>query len=142
MLDSYLARLFCQDCAFFLLGPANNHFHAEDVQRDPVIPLSTLPSPLVSSPCLNANEGIDLQAIGSSDCLTLELGQTDQIWKGEPSELLVAKGYWKAVGAKLLRFVDETFCSVPTDGAKCCYLDQLIFGASAMRYKPTKRVVQ
>ena len=83
-------------------------------------------------PCLHlANEGIDLQATGSSGCLTLQLCQTNQMWIGEPSELLVEKGYWKAVGAKLLRVINETFCSIPTDNANCCYLDRLTSGASA-----------
>ena len=40
------------------------------------------------------------------------------------------KGYLKIVEAKLLQPVSETFCSVPTDGANCCYLDLLISRAS------------
>ena len=69
------------------------HFHAADVQCDPTIPSSALLAPPVSSPCLDANEGIVLHATESSGCLTLQLCQTNQMWKGEPSELLVAKGY-------------------------------------------------
>ena len=65
----------------------------------------------------------------------------NQIWKRELSKLLVAKGYWKAVGTKLLRVVNETFCSVPTNGANCYYLDCLTSGASVARYKPVKKVV-
>ena len=45
----------------FLLGLADNHFHATDVQRDLAVPSSVLPAPPVSSPCLDANEEIDLQ---------------------------------------------------------------------------------
>ena len=61
------------------------------------------------------------------------------MWKGESSVLLVSKGYWKAFGAKLLRVVDETFCSIPTDSANCCYLDRLTSWASSTRRKPTKK---
>ena len=53
-------------------------------------------------------------------------------------ELLVAKGYWKAVGAKLLHVINETFCSIPTDGANCCYLVRLISKASVARCQPAK----
>ena len=66
----------------------------------------------------------------------------NQMWKGEPSELLVAKGYWKAVGAKPLPVVNETFCSVPTNDANCCYLDRLTSRALVARYKPTKNWVR
>ena len=58
--------------------------------------------------------------------------------KGEPSELLVAKGYWKAIRDKLLRVVDETFCSIPTDDANCCYLDRPTSRASTTQCKPEK----
>ena len=102
LVDCYLARLFYQDHTFFLPGPAKDHFHAADVQCDPVSPSPALLTPPVSSPCLDANERIDLQTIRPLGCLTLQLCQTNQMWKGEPSELLVAKGYWKAVGAKFL----------------------------------------
>ena len=102
LLDHYLARLFHQDRALFLLRLANDRFHVADVQRDPAIPSSALLAPPISSPCLYANEGIDLQSTGSSGYLTLQLYQMNQMWKGEPSDLLVAKGYWKVVGAKLL----------------------------------------
>ena len=63
------------------------------------------------------------------------------MWKGEPSELLAVKGYWIAIGAKLLHIVDETFCSIPTYGANCRYLDRLTSGASIARYKPVKKGV-
>ena len=61
------------------------------------------------------------------------------MWKGELSELLEATGCWIAVGAKLLYIVDETFCSIPTYGANCHYLDRLTSGASIARYKPAKK---
>ena len=51
----------------------------------------------------------------------------------------MTKGYWKTVGAKILRVVDETFCSIPTDDTSCCYLDRLTFGASTTRCKPAKK---
>ena len=54
-------------------------------------------------------------------------------------ELLAAEDYWITVGAKPLHVVDETFCSIPTDGAKCRDLVRLIFGASAERRAPAKR---
>ena len=92
-------------------------------------------APPVSSPCLDVNEGIDLLATGSSGCLSSQSCQTNQMWKNELSELLVAKGYWKVVGAKLLHVVDVTFCSIPTDDANFCYLDRLTFGASAVQCK-------
>ena len=60
------------------------------------------------------------------------------MWKGEPSELLEATGHWIAIGAKLLHVADETFCSIPTDGANYRYLDRLTSGASIVRYKPAK----
>ena len=60
------------------------------------------------------------------------------MWKGEPSDLLVAKGYWKAVGAKLFHVVDKTFYLIPTDGGSCCHLDRLTSKASVERYRPTK----
>ena len=130
---------FVKIVLFFLLGPTNNFFHAADVQRDPVIPSSALLSPPVSSPCLDANEGIVLRETGSSGCLTLKLCQTNQMWKGEPLKLPVAKSYWKVVGAKLLRVVDDTFYLILTDGTDCCYLDRLTSWASTVRCKPKKK---
>ena len=41
------------------------------------------------------------------------------------------KGYLTIVEHKLLQPVNETFYSIPIDGANCCYLDRLISGASA-----------
>ena len=51
----------------------------------------------------------------------------------------MAKGYWQAVGAKLLCVVDVTFCSILTDNTNCRYLDRLTFRASAARCKPIKK---
>ena len=93
LLDRYLALLFFQDHAFFLPRPTNDRFHVANVQRDPTIPSSILLAPPVSSSYLDANEGIDLRATGSSSCLSSQLYQTNQMWKGELSELLVGKGY-------------------------------------------------
>ena len=61
------------------------------------------------------------------------------MWKGEPSELSVAKGYWKAVRAKLLYVVDVIFCSIPSYGANCHYLDRLSFEASTAQCKLAKK---
>ena len=109
LLDRYLACLFLQNHTFFLFGPINDRFHAADVQRDPAIPSSALLAPPVSSPCLDANEEINLWATGSSGCWLLQLCQTKQMWKREVSELLEAMGYCIVVGAKFLHVVDETF---------------------------------
>ena len=98
-----------------------------------------LPTPPVSSPCLDANEETYLQVTGSPGCWSLHLCQTNQMWGGEPSELLVENGYWIVVGAKPLHVVDETFCSNPTNDANCRYLDRLTFGALVARCKPTKK---
>ena len=56
-------------------------------------------APHVSSPCLDANEEIDIRVTGSPGCLSLQLCQTNQMRNGEPSMLLVGKGYRKADGA-------------------------------------------
>ena len=65
LLENCLTNLFCQDCAFFLLRPVNDRFHVVDVQCNHEIPSSALLAPLISSPCLDANEEIDLWAIRS-----------------------------------------------------------------------------
>ena len=123
LLDRYLSRLSYQDHAFFLPRPVNDRFHAANVQCDPTIPSFALLASPISSPCLDANEAINLWATGSLGFLTLQLCQTNRMWEGEPSKLLVAKGYYKYVGAKLLQVVDETLCSIPTNDANCCHLD-------------------
>ena len=61
------------------------------------------------------------------------------MWKEEPSKLLEATGYWIAIGAKLLHVVDETFCSIPIDGANFRYLDRMTFGALEAQCKPAKK---
>ena len=142
LLDACLALLFRQYSIFFLLGPVNDRFHVVDVQRDHAIPPSALLAPPVSSPCLDANEEIDFRVTGSPGCWSLQLCQTNQMWKGKLLELLVVKGYWKAVGAKLLHVIDETFCLIPIDSANFGYLDRLTSGASVARYKPTKKGVR
>ena len=128
LLGCCLACIFLQDYAFFLPGPVDDRFHAADVQLDPTIPSSVLPAPLVSSPCIDANEEIDLQATGSPGRWSLHLCQTNRMWGGEPSELL--EGYWIVVGAKPLHVVDETFYSILIDDANCHYLDRLTSGSS------------
>ena len=77
LLGCYLARLFHQDCALFLLGPTNDRFPTADFQCDLAISSSVLPAPPVSSPCLGANEEIDLQVTGSLGCWSLHLRQTN-----------------------------------------------------------------
>ena len=62
LLDRYLARLFLQDHVFFLPRLTNDCFHGADVQRDPAIPSSVLLASPVPSPCLDANEEIELRA--------------------------------------------------------------------------------
>ena len=114
-------------------------FPATYVQCDPTIPSFVLSAPPASSSCLDANEETNLQATGSSGCWSLHPCQTNQMWGGEPSELLVAKGYWIAFGAKPLHVIDETFCSISTNGANCHYQDRLTSRASAARYNPTKK---
>ena len=58
---------------FFLPRLANDCFHAANVQRDPAIPLSVLLAPPVSSPCLDANEEIELRATILSGYWSLHL---------------------------------------------------------------------
>ena len=52
--------------------------HCASAQHDPTIPSSALLAPPASSLCLDANEEIDLRAIGLLDCLTLQLCQMNQ----------------------------------------------------------------
>ena len=66
-LTAILRVSFFKIAPFFLLGSAYDRFHAVGVQRVPAIPLSVFLAPPVSSPCLDANEEIDLQATGSLD---------------------------------------------------------------------------
>ena len=68
LFDCYLAHLFRQDGAFSLLGPVDDHFCAAGAQSIPAIPSFVSLAPPVSSPYLDANEEIDLQAIGSLVC--------------------------------------------------------------------------
>ena len=81
LLGCYIAHLFRQDCAFFLPRLANDRFPAADVQCDPAILLSVLPAPPISSPCLDANEETDLQAI----CSTPSPIRPDPIGWSEPN---------------------------------------------------------
>ena len=49
------------------------------------------------------------------------------------------KDYWTIVEAKPLWPVNETFYSIPTYGANCCYLDHLNSWASTAQCEPVKR---
>ena len=60
---------------FFIKIASNDHFHTADVQRDPTTPSFVLSAPPISSLCLDANEKIDLRAIGSLVCWSLHLLQ-------------------------------------------------------------------
>ena len=66
-----LSRASFQDRDFSLFGPATSHSPVASVRCGLVAPSSVLFAPLVSSPCPDANRGIDLLAIESSDLLTL-----------------------------------------------------------------------
>ena len=68
-------------------------FHAAGAQCDLAVPSSALLVSPTSSPYLDANAEIGLRVTESPDCLTLQLHKTNQMWGGEPPELLVAKGY-------------------------------------------------
>ena len=68
LLNHYLARFFRQDCAFFLLGPADDCSRTAGAQRVPAIPSSVSLAPLVSSLYLDANEEIDLHETKSLGC--------------------------------------------------------------------------
>ena len=63
----------------------------------------------------------------------------NQAWEGEPLDLLTVEGYRITVGAKPLHVVDETFCLIPTDDAKCQYLIHPSFGASAGQREPGRK---
>ena len=83
VLARHLARLLCQDCVFSLPEPGDYRFHAAGAQRDLAIPSSALLVSPTSSLYPDANEGIGLRATESLDCLTLQLGQTKQMWVWE-----------------------------------------------------------
>ena len=57
-----------QDHAFSLLGNIDDLFHVACAQCVPIIPSFVLLTPLVSSSYLDANEEIDLLALGSLGC--------------------------------------------------------------------------
>ena len=68
LFDHYLARLSRQVHTFSLLRTVDDYFHAAGAQRVFVIPSFVLLAHPVSSPYLDANEEIVLQAIGSLGC--------------------------------------------------------------------------
>ena len=82
-----------QDPVFSLSRPATGHSPAASVQRGLAAPSSVLLAPPGSSPCPDTNGGIDLLAIESSDCLTLQLSRANHMWKGESTEFSVMEGY-------------------------------------------------
>ena len=65
--------IFSKIVTFFLSGSATGHSLAVSVRRDLATLSSILLASHISSPCPDANGGIDLLAIRSSDCLTLRL---------------------------------------------------------------------
>ena len=77
-LDRYLVHLF-QDSGFFLFEPLTGHSHAASVQHDLATPSFVFLVPPIFSPALEANGGINLLAIGSSDCLTLRPPWMNQV---------------------------------------------------------------
>ena len=67
-LNRYLVHLF-QDRGFSLSGPTTSHSRVASFRHGLAAPSSVFLAPPVSSSCPNANGGIDLLAIGSSECL-------------------------------------------------------------------------
>ena len=68
LLDCYLACLFRQDRTFSLLRPIDDRFQAVGAQRVPAIPSYVSLAPPISSPYLDTNKEIDLQATRSLGC--------------------------------------------------------------------------
>ena len=68
-----LSSAFFQDHDFFQSGLAAGHSRVVSARLDLVTLSSVLLVPLAFSPCLDANGGIDLLAIGSSECSSLGL---------------------------------------------------------------------
>ena len=70
--DHYL-MLFFQDHEFFQSGPATSHSHAVSASPNPATLSYVSFVPLAFSPCPDAKGGIDLLAIGSSECSSSRL---------------------------------------------------------------------
>ena len=85
--------LFSKIGNFSLFRPITSHSLVVVVQHGLAAPSSILLAPSVSSPCPDANGGIDLLMAKSSDWLTLRLVRVNQMWKGESSESPVMEGY-------------------------------------------------
>ena len=68
----YLLRLF-QDRNFCRFGPVTGHSRIVSAKPDLTTLSSVLLVPLAFSPCLDASGGIDLLAIGSSECSSSRL---------------------------------------------------------------------
>ena len=77
-LDLHLIHLF-QDLNFPPSRPATGHSLAASVRCGLAAPSSVLLDPHVSSPCPDANGGIDLLVIGILDCLTLQARWANQM---------------------------------------------------------------
>ena len=93
LLTHYLSPFLHRDHVFSLSWPRDNHFHVAGAHRDLVVPSFSLHVPPAFAPYLDANAVIGPRATESPNCSTLQLCQTNQMWGGEPSELLMAKGY-------------------------------------------------
>ena len=65
-LDHHLVHIF-QDHGFSLSRPITGHSLTASIRRGFEASLSVLLAPPVSSPCREANGGIDLLEVGSSD---------------------------------------------------------------------------
>ena len=86
-LDHHLVHFF-QDRDFSLSRLITGHSPIASVRRGLTTPYVLLASP-VSSPCPDANGGIDLL----ENWLTLRLVRVNQMRKGESSEFSVMEGY-------------------------------------------------
>ena len=82
-----------QDRGFSLSGPLTSHSPTASIRCGLAAPSSVLLAPPVSSPCPDANGGIDPLVIGSLDWLTLWLPRMNKMWEEGSVELQVMKGY-------------------------------------------------
>ena len=76
-----------QDHGFSLSGPATGHSPTTSIRCGLAAPSSVLRAPPVSSPCPDANGGIDPLMIGSLNWLTLWLPRMNQMWEEGSVEL-------------------------------------------------------
>ena len=85
-LDRYLVHLSL-DRGFSPFRPIISHYSAVSNWLGLTSPSYVLLASPVSSPCPDANGGIDLLAICSSNWLTLQLPWTNQTWKRESTKV-------------------------------------------------------